>query len=93
MLYVIFKIINSATRVEFSNLKYDIEKSKKSKFGKNVKDLVGDMSSNYTIIIDMVGLHEDYVCHLFRALLSGPNSTINCLLITLNINCAQSHIL
>ena len=52
MLYLLSKRINPATRVGVSNLKYDIEKAALAKFGNNVKDLLYDMSSNYSIIID-----------------------------------------
>ena len=46
-------------------------------FGKNIKDLLDGMSSNYTIIIDKGERHEDYVSQLFRDILSGTNSTFN----------------
>ena len=35
------------------------------------------MYSNYSIIIDKVEYHEDYVWHIFRSILSGTNSTSN----------------
>ena len=35
------------------------------------------MYSNYTIIIDERELHEDYICNIFRDILSGPKSTLN----------------
>ena len=35
------------------------------------------MPSNYIIIIDRVEHHEICVSHLFRDLLTGPNSTNN----------------
>ena len=75
MIYLLFKSTKSATRIGVSNLKYEIEKSTLSKFGNNVKDLFDEMSSNYSIIIDKGEHSEDYVCHIFRDLLSGPNST------------------
>ena len=40
MLYLIFKIINPATRIFVSNLKYEIEKSTIAKFLNNVKNLL-----------------------------------------------------
>ena len=61
MLYLIFKRINLATRIGVSNLKYEIEKKNLAKFGNNVKNLIDDMSSNYSIIIDKGEHHEDYV--------------------------------
>ena len=52
MLYLLFKSINLATRIGVSNLKHEIEKSTLANFGNNVKYLLSNMSSNYTIIID-----------------------------------------
>ena len=69
MLYPIFKSINPDTSIGVSNLKYEIEKSTLSKFGNNVKDLLGAISSNYSILIDKGEHHEDYVRHVFRDLL------------------------
>ena len=46
-------------------------------FGNNVKYLLDDMFSNYQIIIDKWEQHGDYVRHIFRDILSGPNSTFN----------------
>ena len=77
MLYIIFKSINPDIMIGFSNLKDEIEKSTLSKFGTNVKDLIDEMSSNYTIIIDKGGHHEDYFFHIFRVIFSGPNTTFN----------------
>ena len=54
---LVFKSINLATRIGVSNLKYDIDKSTLAKFGNNVKDLLDNMSSNYSIIIDKGELH------------------------------------
>ena len=46
MICLILKIINTDTRIGFSNLKYEIEKATLAKFGNNVKYLLDDMSSN-----------------------------------------------
>ena len=35
------------------------------------------MSPNYSIIIDKGETHKYYFHHIFRAILSGPNSTFN----------------
>ena len=78
MLYLLFKIINPATKLVVSNLNYEIEISTLSTFGNNVKDLLDDMSSNYSIIIDKGEHHEDYVRRILRYILAGPNSTFNC---------------
>ena len=77
MFYLIFKMISPASRIFISNLKDDIDKSTLSKFGDNLKDLLGDMSKNYFIVIVKLELHEDYVRHIFRNLLSWTNSTLN----------------
>ena len=60
-----------------SNLKDNIWKSTLDKFGNNLKDLLGDMSSNYSIIIYKGEHHKDFFLRIFRAILSGPNSTFN----------------
>ena len=52
MHYLLFKIINLATRIDVSNLKYEVDKATLTNFGNNVKYLHDDMSSNYSIIID-----------------------------------------
>ena len=80
MIYLLLKIINPDTRICVSNLKYEIDKSNLAKFSNNVKDLLGKMSTNYSITFDKGERLEDYVCHIFRALLSGPKSTLNCLI-------------
>ena len=77
MLYLLFKIINSDTKIVVSNLKDEIDRSTLSTFGNNVKYLLDDMSSNYSIIIDKGELPKDYVFHIFRYLLSGTNSISN----------------
>ena len=73
MLYLLFKIINLDTRIGVLNLKDEIEKATLAEFGNNVKDLLDDMSLNYSIIIDEVERHKDYVRHIFRYILSGNN--------------------
>ena len=69
MIYLILKNINPDTRSSVSHLKDDIEKSTLANFGNNAKEIFDDMSSNYSIIIDKVEQHEDYVWHDFRPLL------------------------
>ena len=57
MIYLILKSIKWATRISDSKLKYEIEKQTLSKFGNNVKDLLDEMSSNYSIILDKKERH------------------------------------
>ena len=46
MPFLLFKIINSDTRVGVSNLKDEIEKANLAKFGNDVKYVLDDTSSN-----------------------------------------------
>ena len=41
----------------------------------NVKGLLDKISSYYSVVIDKGGCHENCFCHIFRYILSGPNST------------------
>ena len=52
MSYLLFKSTNPSTRICISNLKDKINKANISKFGNNVKDLLEDIYSNYSIIIN-----------------------------------------
>ena len=80
MIYIILKSIKQAPIIVVYNLKYLIEKSTLTKFGNDEKDLLDDMSSNYFIIFYKWECHADYVRHIFRVLLSVPNSTFNILI-------------
>ena len=77
MIYLLLKIFNLFTRIYLSNLKYEIEKATLSNSGSIIKDLLDDMSLNYSLIIDKGEHHEDYVKNVFRDLLSGTNSAFN----------------
>ena len=76
MIYLVLKGIRPATTIGVSNLIDEIEKSTRAKFVNNLKDLLHDLSSNYLIILDKRERHEDYVSHIFRAILSWPNSSL-----------------
>ena len=77
ILYLIFKSINPDKRIVVSNLKYEIERTALAKFVNNVKSLLDDMCSNYSIIIDKERNSKNYVRHIFRGLYLGPNSNFN----------------
>ena len=51
MIYVLFKSINPDTSIGIYNLEDEIEKETLAKFGNIVKNLLYDMSSNYSTII------------------------------------------
>ena len=78
MIYFLLITTNPDTSNAVLNLKEEIENSTLAKFGNNVNYLLDEMSSNYYIIIDKGELHKDYVCHIFRFLLSDTNSNLNC---------------
>ena len=77
MIYLLFKSINLDKRIGVSNLKDEIDKVTLAKLGENIKDLLDDMSSNYSINIDTGERHEDYVRHIFRDLLTGTDATFD----------------
>ena len=52
MLYIIFKSINPGTMIGVSNLKDKIGKAIPDKFVEHLKDLLDEMSSNNSIILD-----------------------------------------
>ena len=78
MIYILFKIINPDKSIGVYNLKDEIEKSTLAKFGNNIKYIIDDMSSNYSINKDTRERHEDYVRRIFRDLLTGTDSTFGC---------------
>ena len=73
MIYLLFKIINTSTRIGVSNLKYETDKATLAKFGNNVKYIPDYMYYNYTIIIDKGEHHEYYIRHMTSNILSWPN--------------------
>ena len=77
ILYLLIKSTIPDTSIGVSNLKYYIKKSTLANVGNNVKDLIYDRSLSYSVLIDKEELHKDYVCHIFRDLLSGLSSTFN----------------
>ena len=52
MFYLIVKSINPDTSIGTSNIKDETKKSNIAKFRNKVKDVLYDMSSNYSIITD-----------------------------------------
>ena len=59
MIRLLLKLINPTTKMWVSNLRDKIEKAIVSKFINNVKYLLDDILSNYNIIIEKGGCHED----------------------------------
>jgi hypothetical protein len=73
LLFILFLTINPSTRVGVSGLKQLISKATLAAFGHNVIDMLNDMASNYARILELGGSHEDYLLHLFAALLTTNN--------------------
>ena len=64
IIYLIFKTIKPDKCIGVSNLKYEIDKATLDKFLNNVKELIYEISSNYSIVIDNGWIREGYVTHL-----------------------------
>ena len=77
IIYLLFKIFKPTTRIGVLNLKDEVGKAIFLKFGNNDQYFLKDMSGNYNTINYKGVRHEKFVYHIFRALLSGPNSTFN----------------
>ena len=69
VIHLLFKIVNPTSSIGVSNLKNEIEKETLARFGNDVKNIIDDISSNYTIIIEKGEHDEDYVPHLLRYIL------------------------
>ena len=73
LLYILLTTINPSTRVSVSGLKIRISKATLAAFDHNVIDMLNDMASHYARIVELGGSHEDYLLHLFAALLTTTN--------------------
>ena len=77
MLQIIVQSINPTTRVGVSQYKLAIQNSKISDHAGNMKDMLDDMETNYQHIIRQKHTHDDYVMHLFTAMLTSKNEEFN----------------
>ena len=77
MLHILVASVNPSTRVGVSDLKSIIRSTKLVQFQYNVVDMCDSIISNYEMIIERGGKHEDIVLDLFDALLSGKNDVFN----------------
>ena len=73
MLYILLSLVNPTTRVGVSELKKLIMKATLPAFKHNVIDMLDDMASNYSRILELGGTHEDYLMNIFDALLTTTN--------------------
>ena len=73
MLFILLSKINPSTRVGVSGLKLLISSATLAAFNHNVISLLNDMATNYARIVELGGSHEDYLLHIFAALLTTTN--------------------
>ena len=74
LLWFLLKKINPTTQVGVSNLKDSIERATLAHHGHDVVKLLAHMKANYTEIKERGGTHDDFLRHVFRALLTSKNS-------------------
>ena len=73
MLFLLVSGINPSTRVGVSDLKTNLRSARLVQFQYNVTDLTDKMMTDYELILEKKGNHEDIVLDLFTSLLSGKN--------------------
>ena len=73
MLLLVLKKINPTTQVGISNLKNAIEKVTLQKSSNNVVVMLNRMQQNLEDIKDRGSTHDDYLRHMFRALITSSN--------------------
>ena len=69
--------MNPSIRVGVSDLKSIIRSTKLVQFQYNVVDICDSIMTNYEMIVERGGRHEDIVLDLFDALLLGKNGVFN----------------
>ena len=77
MLHILIAGVNPSTRVGVSDLKSIIRSTKLVQFQYNVVEMCDSIITNYEMIEERGGRHEDIVLDLFDALLSGKNDIFN----------------
>ena len=77
MLHILIAGVNPSTRVGVSDLKSIIRSTKLVQFQYNVVEMCDSIMTNYELIGERGGRHEDIVLDLFDALLSGKNDVFN----------------
>ena len=75
MLQILIQSINPSTQVGVVEYKLVIERARMPKYKENVIHMLDDMDDNYQHILELGGKHDDYLMHLFNALLSAKNET------------------
>ena len=73
LLKLIFLEVNPATKVSLQTHKDIITSAKLGGYGNNVSTMLNAMENAYDTIISNQGSHDDYVMHIFKALLTSKN--------------------
>ena len=73
MLWLILKKINPTTQVGISNLKDAIEQATLQKSSNNIVVMLNRMQQNLEYIKNHGSTHNDYLRHMFRALMTSTN--------------------
>ena len=77
MLYILVSALNPSTRVGVTEFKNEIQNARFDKYDHNLKEILDNMQDNYGHITDLNQTHQDYLMHLFDALLSSRNEVFN----------------
>ena len=75
LLYSILRRVKPHTRIGVATYKTLIANATLAKFNNNLETMLDNMKSNFEKIEDLGKTHEDYILHLFDALLSSKNET------------------
>jgi len=77
MLWKVLRSCHPDTVVGFEDNKNIIEQATLAKYNNNVIDMLTDMQENFDYIIANRGSHDDFLRHIYKALLSGQNAVFN----------------
>ena len=77
MIYFLVSTLNLSTRVGVTEFKNEIQNARLDKYDQNLKEMLDNTQDNYGHTTDLDQTHQDYMMHLFDALLSSRNDVFN----------------
>ena len=77
ILQILISSINSSTRVGVSDLKTSIRTTQLNQFQYNIVDMCDKIMTDYEMINEQGGRHDDIILDLFNSLLSGKYEIFN----------------
>ena len=77
MLYLLVSTLNPWTRVGVTEFKNKIQNTRLDNYDQNLKGMLDNIQDSYGYITDLDQTHQDYLTHLFDALLSCRNDVFN----------------